>query len=78
MVLDRTQDIDINLNAPEGSVTLYVSAKDGSFPTETKHDYKSTDGLVFINANDIKDSKHNVLILVKRNSLKKQNGTSEL
>jgi len=69
-VADRKKDVEVNCNAPDGIITLYVNVKNGTFPTEDKHDYKSTTGLIFIPAADLADSKSNILIVLKRNPTK--------
>lgn len=77
---DRSKDIIINLNAPDGAIGLYANAKTNEFPTEAKRDYKSLDGQLLVKAEDIKDKKGNLLIMLKRIPVKQstKNTTEEI
>lgn len=77
VVDDRKKSIDINCNAPDDSVTVYVNFKNDTFPTESKYDLKSTTGQILVKAEDLKDGKTNLLILVKRNPTKKSANQTE-
>ena len=73
---DRKNDIEINCNAPDGVLTVYANVKKNEFPTESKYDFKSTTGQIFVPAEDIKDGKSNLLITLSRNQLKRSNVTN--